>query len=85
MYSIPPLPLPPPIVILFSVLSLPIVVMNSMKELTQRTAILSDPTQVPRQLLQYAQESAIRDQQSSSISRRQQQPQQQTLDAPLYS
>ncbi len=58
--------------------------MNSLKELSQRTAILSDPAQVPRQLLQYAQQGVARDQQQDSRTRQQQQQQQQTLDASHY-
>jgi len=38
--------------------SLSPVVMNSLKELSQQTSILSDPSQVPRQLTQYAQQSS---------------------------
>ena len=32
----------------------PTVVMNSLKELSTKTSILSDPSQVPLQLVQYA-------------------------------
>lgn len=60
-----------------------LVVMNSLKELSQRTSILSDPAQVPRQLLQYAQQEAIQDQQQGSTG--QQAQEQSTLDASLYS
>ena len=40
---------------------LPVVVMNSLRELSMKTSILSDPSQVPHQLAQYAKQDMQRE------------------------
>ena len=63
----PPLSLPPSLNPPLSP-TIIIVVMNSLKELSTKTSILSDPSQVPHQLVQYAKQQLETSQQDYNYS-----------------
>ena len=48
--------------------------MDSLRELSQKTSILTDPSQVPHQLAQFAQQSLQQSQQAQQSIRRQLKP-----------